>query len=309
MPFQFPGDSLKQNGEMNSSCSSFRLRSKILDDICGIINCANANLPLDGFNESENVERRKLLFISDREITKLYLPAHAVSCCNSFEKLLLSWKCSSLCLFMRPKLDGPFWIKIQFSSLGKNFDGSSVHLRKKNPRHGTTERGLRNQNPHSLNLNFIQASCLAISKRTFLYHAVAVLKSWLFEHLSTTPTLQTRKSKPWHSRQVYQGLQPRSTQNQNEYQTKRLRNELADVSKQRQEPRNICVKQFVITTLLVLWKQRCFIALGLPQNNRTDQSWPLPMSIPHHVNLEMISMMDSAPGTGFELQKQHFGKD
>ncbi|KAJ6901245.1 hypothetical protein NC651_019099 [Populus alba x Populus x berolinensis] len=34
------------------------------------------------------------------------------------------------------------------------------------------------------------------------------------------------------------------------------------------------------------------------KNNRTDQSWPLPMSIPHHVNLEMISMMDSAPGTG-----------
>jgi hypothetical protein len=67
--------------------------------------------------------------------------------------------------------------KIQFT--GKNFDDSSV-TKEKNPRHGTTERGLRNQNP-TLNLNFIQHPVWR-SQRGLPDHAVAVLKTWLFEH-------------------------------------------------------------------------------------------------------------------------------
>jgi hypothetical protein len=75
------GDSLKQNGEMKSSVVPFgpftgyasilktsrflKPAQQILDDICGMINCANANFPLDGLNESE-ITREKNAFLSDR---------------------------------------------------------------------------------------------------------------------------------------------------------------------------------------------------------------------------------------------------
>ncbi|KAJ6690220.1 hypothetical protein OIU85_006497 [Salix viminalis] len=61
------GDYLKQNGEMKStvvplgpftgyasilnSSRFLKPAQQILDDICGVINCANANLPLDGLSE------------------------------------------------------------------------------------------------------------------------------------------------------------------------------------------------------------------------------------------------------------------
>ncbi|KAG6765393.1 hypothetical protein POTOM_029433 [Populus tomentosa] len=388
------GDSLKQNGEMKSSVVPFgpftgyasilktsrflKPAQQILDDICGMINCANANFPLDGLNESE-ISREKIAFLSDRvehqcKNSKLILMLdevyrryklycqHMQSVVASFETVAglgnaAPYVCYATKIVLKHfnSLKNALLDKIQFT--GKNFDGSSVTM-EKNPRHGTTERGLRNQNP-TLNLNFIQHPVWR-SQRGLPDHAVAVLKSWLFEHfLHPYPTdsekqalaqqtglsrtqvsnwfinARVRLWKPMveevhmlesqqtqapfdtvsQSANIASDLplekQPRSTQNQNEYQTKRLRNELPDVSKQRQEPRNICVNNLSgnYHSAGVSGSKGVSLALGLPQNNRTDQSWPLPMSIPHHGNLEMISMMDSAPGTGFELQKQHFGKD
>ncbi|KAJ6322707.1 hypothetical protein OIU77_012530 [Salix suchowensis] len=75
------GDYLKQNGEMKStvvplgpftgyasilnSSRFLKPAQQILDDICGVINCANANLPLDGLSESE-IARERISFLSDR---------------------------------------------------------------------------------------------------------------------------------------------------------------------------------------------------------------------------------------------------
>jgi hypothetical protein len=73
------GDYTKQNGEMRSSVvplgpftgyasiltSSRFLKpaQQILDEICGVINCANANFPLDGLGESE-ITRESIAFLS-----------------------------------------------------------------------------------------------------------------------------------------------------------------------------------------------------------------------------------------------------
>ncbi|KAJ6726988.1 BEL1-LIKE HOMEODOMAIN PROTEIN 9 [Salix purpurea] len=388
------GDYLKQNGEMKStvvplgpftgyasilnSSRFLKPAQQILDDICGVINCANANPPLDGLSESE-IARERIAFLSDRvehqcKNSKLIWMLDEVYrryklYCQQMQSVVASFEtvaglgnaapyvCYAIKIVLKHfnSLKNALLDKIQFT--GKNFDGSSVTM-EKNPRHGTNERGLRNQDP-TLNLNFTQHPVWR-SQRGLPGHAVAVLKTWLFEHfLHPYPTdsekqalaqqtglsrtqvsnwfinARVRLWKPMveevhmlESQQtqapfstVTQGggmlsdlpleKQPRTTQHQNTNQTKRCRNELPNVSKQRQEPRNICVNNLSgnYHSAGVSGSRGVSLALGLPQNNRIDQSWPLPMSMPHHVNLEMISMMDSAPGTGFELQKQHFGED
>ncbi|XP_024465626.2 BEL1-like homeodomain protein 9 isoform X3 [Populus trichocarpa] len=335
------GDYTKQNGEMRSSVvplgpftgyasiltSSRFLKpaQQILDEICGVINCANANFPLDGLGESE-ITRESIAFLS-----------------GGVEH---QWKNSKLILMLD-----------EFT--GRTF-ADSIVTKEKSPRYGKTERGIGNQNP-TLNLNFIQHSVWR-SHRGLPDHAVAVLKTWLFEHfLHPYPTdsekqalaqqtgLSRTQVSNWFinarvrlwkpmveevhmlesqqtqapSETVNQGAnmpsdlplkkQSRATSHQNTNQTTRSRllNELPDVSKQRQDPVNIYGNNFSgnYHTAGVSGSKGVSLALGLPQNNGIDLSWPLPMSIPHHVNVEMIGMMDSAPATGFELEKQHFGKE
>eukprot|EP00258_Populus_trichocarpa_P049607 XP_024465626.1 BEL1-like homeodomain protein 9 isoform X3 [Populus trichocarpa] len=335
------GDYTKQNGEMRSSVvplgpftgyasiltSSRFLKpaQQILDEICGVINCANANFPLDGLGESE-ITRESIAFLS-----------------GGVEH---QWKNSKLILMLD-----------EFT--GRTF-ADSIVTKEKSPRYGKTERGIGNQNP-TLNLNFIQHSVWR-SHRGLPDHAVAVLKTWLFEHfLHPYPTdsekqalaqqtgLSRTQVSNWFinarvrlwkpmveevhmlesqqtqapSETVNQGAnmpsdlplkkQSRATSHQNTNQTTRSRllNELPDVSKQRQDPVNIYGNNFSgnYHTAGVSGSKGVSLALGLPQNNGIDLSWPLPVSIPHHVNVEMIGMMDSAPATGFELEKQHFGKE
>ncbi|XP_024465625.2 BEL1-like homeodomain protein 9 isoform X2 [Populus trichocarpa] len=349
------GDYTKQNGEMRSSVvplgpftgyasiltSSRFLKpaQQILDEICGVINCANANFPLDGLGESE-ITRESIAFLS-----------------GGVEH---QWKNSKLILMLDEhftSLKNALLDKIQFT--GRTF-ADSIVTKEKSPRYGKTERGIGNQNP-TLNLNFIQHSVWR-SHRGLPDHAVAVLKTWLFEHfLHPYPTdsekqalaqqtgLSRTQVSNWFinarvrlwkpmveevhmlesqqtqapSETVNQGAnmpsdlplkkQSRATSHQNTNQTTRSRllNELPDVSKQRQDPVNIYGNNFSgnYHTAGVSGSKGVSLALGLPQNNGIDLSWPLPMSIPHHVNVEMIGMMDSAPATGFELEKQHFGKE
>eukprot|EP00258_Populus_trichocarpa_P049606 XP_024465625.1 BEL1-like homeodomain protein 9 isoform X2 [Populus trichocarpa] len=349
------GDYTKQNGEMRSSVvplgpftgyasiltSSRFLKpaQQILDEICGVINCANANFPLDGLGESE-ITRESIAFLS-----------------GGVEH---QWKNSKLILMLDEhftSLKNALLDKIQFT--GRTF-ADSIVTKEKSPRYGKTERGIGNQNP-TLNLNFIQHSVWR-SHRGLPDHAVAVLKTWLFEHfLHPYPTdsekqalaqqtgLSRTQVSNWFinarvrlwkpmveevhmlesqqtqapSETVNQGAnmpsdlplkkQSRATSHQNTNQTTRSRllNELPDVSKQRQDPVNIYGNNFSgnYHTAGVSGSKGVSLALGLPQNNGIDLSWPLPVSIPHHVNVEMIGMMDSAPATGFELEKQHFGKE
>ncbi|PNT17566.2 hypothetical protein POPTR_010G197300v4 [Populus trichocarpa] len=390
------GDYTKQNGEMRSSVvplgpftgyasiltSSRFLKpaQQILDEICGVINCANANFPLDGLGESE-ITRESIAFLSGGvehqwKNSKLILMLDEVYrryklYCQQMQSVVASFEtvaglgnaapyvCYAIKIVLKhfTSLKNALLDKIQFT--GRTF-ADSIVTKEKSPRYGKTERGIGNQNP-TLNLNFIQHSVWR-SHRGLPDHAVAVLKTWLFEHfLHPYPTdsekqalaqqtgLSRTQVSNWFinarvrlwkpmveevhmlesqqtqapSETVNQGAnmpsdlplkkQSRATSHQNTNQTTRSRllNELPDVSKQRQDPVNIYGNNFSgnYHTAGVSGSKGVSLALGLPQNNGIDLSWPLPMSIPHHVNVEMIGMMDSAPATGFELEKQHFGKE
>ncbi|CAK7325767.1 unnamed protein product [Dovyalis caffra] len=402
-------DYLKQNGEMRSSVVPFgpftgyasilkssrflKPAQQILDDICGVINHANTNFPLDGSSEietmgesiallSDGVEHQRknsklISMLDERDQIGVYLAgtkSSIVDCTRyklyyqqmqsvvaSFETVAglgnaAPYVCYAIKIVLKhfTSLKNALSDKIQFT--GKTFDDSNV-TKEKNPRYGTAELGLGNQNL-TQNLNFIQHPVWR-SQRGLPDHAVAVLKKWLFEHfLHPYPTdsekqalaqqtglsrtqvsnwfinARVRLWKPMveevhmlesqQTRAPFETVNPsanmpsdlslekqsRSTQHQNTNQTKRSRNELHDVSKQGHEPRNIYGSNLSGNYLSagVSGSKGVSLALGLPQNNGIDQSWPLPMSIPHHVNHELISLLDSAP-TGFALQKQHFGKD
>ncbi|XP_061974896.1 BEL1-like homeodomain protein 9 [Populus nigra] len=390
------GDYTKQNGEMRSSVvplgpftgyasiltSSRFLKpaQQILDEICGVINCANANFPLDGLGESE-ITRESIAFLSGGvehqwKNSKLILMLDEVYrryklYCQQMQSVVASFEtvaglgnaapyvCYAIKIVLKhfTSLKNALLDKIQFT--GRTF-ADSIVTKEKSPRYGKTERGIVNPNP-TLNLNFIQHSVWR-SQRGLPDHAVAVLKTWLFEHfLHPYPTdsekqalaqqtgLSRTQVSNWFinarvrlwkpmveevhmlesqqtqapSETVNQGAntpsdlplkkQPRSTPHQNTNQMARThsRNELPDVSKQRQDPVNIYGNNLSGNhhSAGVSGSKGVSLALGLPQNNGIDLSWPLPMSMPHHVNVEMIGMMDSAPATGFELEKQHFRKE
>ncbi|KAJ6772703.1 HOMEOBOX PROTEIN TRANSCRIPTION FACTORS [Salix koriyanagi] len=387
------------NGEMRSSVGPFgpftgyasilmssrflKPAQQILDEICGVINCANANFPLDGLSESETM-RESIAFPSDGmehqwKSSKLILMLDEVyrrykQYCQQMQSVVASFETVAglgnaapyVCCAIKTvskhftSLKNALLNKIQLT--GRTFAESSV-AKEKSPRYGTAERGPGNQNP-SRNLNFIQHSVWR-SQRGLPDHAVAVLRTWLFEHfLHPYPTdsekqalaqqtgLSRTQVSNWFinarvrlwkpmveevhmlesqqtqapSETVNQSAsmpsdlplekQPRSTPHQNTNQMTRARprsqNEPPDVSKlQRQDPINIYGNNLSgnCHSAGVSGGEGVSLALGLPQNKGIDLSWPLPMSMPHRVNMEMIGMMDSAPATGFELEKQHFGKE
>ncbi|KAF2296154.1 hypothetical protein GH714_036402 [Hevea brasiliensis] len=358
------GDFLKHNGEIRSSFplgpftgyasilkgSRFlKPAQQILDDLCGTVNYEVLNLSLDFLNESEDeVYRRYKLYCQQMQ-----------SAVASFETVAgLGNAAPYICYAIKT-------VSKHFTCL-KNALLDQIHFTGKTSDDGRGERIPRfwaadeqNQNP-SLNISFLQHPVWR-SQRGLPDHAVAVLKTWLFEHflhpypsdsekqiLAQQTGLSRTQVSNWFinarvrlwkpmveevyklaSQQVQvpleaanhntcllpdfpveklsQTAQPQNAENIH-IQTKRSRNELADISMQRQEQKHASFNNSSSHyQTAISGSNGVSLALGLHQNIGIDLSRPLPMNIAHHVNLEMISMMDSASAASFQAQNQHFG--
>ncbi|KAJ9175792.1 hypothetical protein P3X46_014307 [Hevea brasiliensis] len=384
------GDFLKHNGEIRSSFplgpftgyasilkgSRFlKPAQQILDDLFGTVNYEVLNLSLDFLNESEGIMRESVPFSDQVEHrwknSKLMLMLDEVyrryklycqqmqSAVASFETVAgLGNAAPYICYAIKT-------VSKHFTCL-KNALLDQIHFTGKTSDDGRGERIPRflaadeqNQNP-SLNISFLQHPVWR-SQRGLPDHAVAVLKTWLFEHflhpypsdsekqilaqqtgLSRTQVsnwfinARVRLWKPMVE-EVYklasqqaqvpleaanhntcllpdfpveklsQTAQPQNAENIH-IQTKRSRNELADISMQRQEQKHASFNNSSSHyQTAISGSNGVSLALGLHQNIGIDLSRPLPMNIAHHVNLEMISMMDSASAASFQAQNQHFG--
>ncbi|XP_021683464.2 BEL1-like homeodomain protein 9 [Hevea brasiliensis] len=388
------GDFLKQNGEIRSSVplgpftgyasilkgSRFlKPAQQILDDLCGTANYEVLNVSLELLNESEvmresaalsdRVEHRwknsKLMLMLDEVYRRYKLYCQQMqSVVASFESVAgLGNAAPYICYAIKTVskhftcLKNALLNQIHFT--GKASDESNIISNERIPRfRASDEQGLQNQNP-SLKISILQHPVWR-SQRGLPDHAVAVLKTWLFEHflhpypndsekqilaqqtgLSRTQVsnwfinARVRLWKPMVE-EVYkiasqQGHQvpleaanhnanvppldfpleklSQTTHHQNaeNIQTNCSRNELADMSMQRPELRNVSFDNS--SSLFQTANDGVSLALGLHQNVGIDMSQPLLMNIAHHVNLEMISVMDSASAASFQAQNQHFGKD
>lgn len=104
-------------------------------------------------------------------------------------------------------------------------------------------------------------------------------------------------------------IQTTQPQKPDDIQAKRSRNqELADISMQRRDLRNAFNNSSSHYQAAVNGSNGVSLALGLHQNIGIDLSRSVPMNLAHHVNLEMISMMDSASAASLQAQNQQFGK-
>ncbi|EEF38169.1 bel1 homeotic protein, putative [Ricinus communis] len=388
------GDFLKQNGgsgirssvplgpftgyaSILKSSKFLKPAQQVLDDLFGTVNCEVLDFSLDCLSESE-VMRENVGF-SDRlehqwKNSKLMLMLDEVYrryklYCQQMQSVVESFQtvaglgnaapyfCYAIKLVSKhfTCLKNALLDQIHFT--GKTSDDGNEKV----PRFwAADEQGsVQHQNP-ALNFSFLQHPVWR-SQRGLPDHAVALLKTWLFEHfLHPYPTdsdkqilaqqtglsrtqvsnwfinARVRLWKPMveevyklasqqaqvpleavnHNANLPSDLsmeklpQTSNQQKAENFHLKRSRNELADIPVQRQDHKSVSFDNLTRHYQTgISGSNGVSLALGLHQNNGTDSSRPLPITIAQHVNLEMISMMGSGSAATFQVQNQHFGKD
>ncbi|KDP44863.1 hypothetical protein JCGZ_01363 [Jatropha curcas] len=371
------GDCLKQNSNNNGGIRSsvplgpftgyasilkssrfLKPAQQILDDLCGSVNYEVFDFSWDFLRQSEVMresvafsdraehgwKNSKLTFMLDEVYRryKLY--------CQQMESVVASFEtvaglgnaapfvCYAIKLMSKhfSFLKNVLLDQIHFT--GKISDDGNINntTNEKFPRFcAVDEHGLQNQNP-SLNLSFLQHPVWR-SQRGLPDHAVAVLKTWLFEHflhpypndsekqilaqqtgLSRTQVsnwfinARVRLWKPMVE-EVYklssqQAQVPLEAVNTNvtepsDFSFQKLPQTTYDHSpskRSRNELADVSVQsQYQASNGIGV-----SLALGLHDSNGIDLSSPFP------VNMEMVRMMDSTTAN-FEAQNQHFpfGKD